>query len=531
MMHKNSPNKQSATANRDTQPRLWVAVVVAILAVSVAVVTVVALSNSTTAAAETPAERCAREIAAYNAAWKQAWAAAHPGKTVNDAPTPNPPYVCHDPQSTTPTTTTTTPPIATPGTTTSTPAPGPNITGHAPTDIPTAGPTPIVPVPSETPSPRPRPVNYIPLTSILVRIPTTLPGQDIVLRYHDRIPDVGMRAGRLGGTIDIEITRYSPSARTRFEFTTTIPAGTRWQRIGSAMQLVTATGQRAALLTKTGAFDLSSAGTNLVATFRTAGGELPSVADIIAPARHDAGCPVSCNGPTVDNRTLETELVDQALARCRVAPLGLTPDEIRGLRAQTLSGDDGMRHQNDLGSSREQLVSQGCTRIRGSVRDYMIQNFPKRFRDTTTRCDPAESGPRCEGVVAVCPPQGDLSSASQNQVRDYVNGVNRVIPPGGYLVRTGDPRPANDGQLRRAERRANPDKYPPGYEAGHVPDLTWQGATAYTFMAMTSSVNQSIGGQAGKYPVGYRARLFVVGEWVNGPNQVCMPAPIPRPGR
>ncbi|MXP24350.1 hypothetical protein GIY30_23800 [Gordonia sp. HNM0687] len=45
--------------------------------------------------AETPAERCTRETNAYNQTWKQAWVLAHPGTTIDDAPAPNPPYICH----------------------------------------------------------------------------------------------------------------------------------------------------------------------------------------------------------------------------------------------------------------------------------------------------------------------------------------------------------------------------------------------------------------------------------------------------
>ncbi|MDL9935366.1 hypothetical protein QSJ18_01270 [Gordonia sp. ABSL1-1] len=372
-------------------------------------------------------------------------------------------------------------------------------------------------------------MDFVPLTSIVVRIPTTL-GQDIVLRYRDRVPDVGMRAGRWGGTIDIEITRYTPSARARFEFTTTIPAGTRWQRVGSAMELVTATGQRAALLTKTGAFDLTNSGPNLVGTFRAAGGRLPSVADIIAPARHNACGAGYCGPPTVDDRTLHTEIVDQALARCRADQLGLTPGQIQGLRQQTLSGPDGMAQQNRLGASREQLASQGCSQIRSTLVDYMVQNFPQRFRDTTTRCEPGEKGPRCEGVVAVCQPQGNPPPNATQQVGTYVDQVNTRIPPGGYLTRTESPRGSDDSPGRKLERKNHPELYPPGsnIDAGHVPDLTWAGATQYTFMPMDRSVNRSIGWQATKYPPGYRARLFVRGKWV---NSNCVPAPISLPGR
>ncbi len=113
----------------------------------------VALTASTPAGAETPAERCARETAAYNQTWKQGWVATHPGKSISDAPAPTPPYVCQDPATQTPTTTQ--PSVTAPSMpTTTTPGSGggPNINAHGATDIPAPGTTPIVPVPSQTPA-------------------------------------------------------------------------------------------------------------------------------------------------------------------------------------------------------------------------------------------------------------------------------------------------------------------------------------------------------------------------------------------
>ena len=48
------------------------------------------------AAAETPAERCARETNAYNSAWEATWTAANPGNT-GPVPAPPVPYGCRDP--------------------------------------------------------------------------------------------------------------------------------------------------------------------------------------------------------------------------------------------------------------------------------------------------------------------------------------------------------------------------------------------------------------------------------------------------
>ncbi|PZT89535.1 MAG: hypothetical protein DI630_32040 [Gordonia sp. (in: high G+C Gram-positive bacteria)] len=126
----------------------------ALAAVMVVAVTVLAVLASLVvpadpASAETPAERCARETAAYNSAWAQTWAASN-GRPASEAPPPPVPYVCHDPGPTT--TTTSQPPVVTaptvPSDTNVPEGPGPNMGAHAPTDIPPPGSTPIVPIPT-----------------------------------------------------------------------------------------------------------------------------------------------------------------------------------------------------------------------------------------------------------------------------------------------------------------------------------------------------------------------------------------------
>ncbi|APA94281.1 hypothetical protein [Nocardia seriolae] len=105
------------------------------------------------AGAETPAERCARETATYNAAWESSWRAANPG---NPAPPPPPvPYVCADPG--TPPTTTTTPPPTAPGLL-PTQAPGGGVqgnAGNAPGRLSDGDGTDIVPGPT-TAAPQPQ---------------------------------------------------------------------------------------------------------------------------------------------------------------------------------------------------------------------------------------------------------------------------------------------------------------------------------------------------------------------------------------
>lgn len=107
------------------------------------IVLVTSMSGVSTASAETPAERCARETSAYNAAWATSWAAGNPGSSPAEAPPPPVPYVCVEPQD--PTTTPTSPTSTAPGLpeTTDT-GTGPNVGAHAPTDIPAPGDTPVV---------------------------------------------------------------------------------------------------------------------------------------------------------------------------------------------------------------------------------------------------------------------------------------------------------------------------------------------------------------------------------------------------
>ncbi|QTI71281.1 hypothetical protein [Gordonia polyisoprenivorans] len=367
-----------------------------------------------------------------------------------------------------------------------------------------------------------------------VRIPTALAGQDIVLQLPADTAGSALRVSMMGQTQIIEVTRYQAGAPTRFEFTATLPFGTRWHRLGSAdMALETLTGQRVALLTNTfgytgtgdsAGFTLTNSGTTLIGTFTRPGTALPTIGDILAPAKHSACCGSgNSGGPTVDDHTLKTKTTDAAIAQCRIIPLGLSPSEIQSLKEQMWSGDDGMVKQNQLGASTDQIASQGCTRVLPTLREIMIRNFSKRFSDTKTDCEEGEIGPRCEGVVAVCTPQGNDSGEYRAEVLQYIVGANANIPAGGYLTRIGNPRVGTgEARARAAERAAHPDLYPnASIEAGHVPDLTWAGATQYPFMPMHKSVNAAIGNQATKYPVGYRARLFVKGVWV-GSN--CMPA-------
>lgn len=90
---------------RGLKLRRWTATGLAGAALMFTATGTLALAFAPTIAAETPAERCERETAQWNAAYETAWRAANPGTP--GPPPPNPaPYVCVDPGEQT----TTTPP-------------------------------------------------------------------------------------------------------------------------------------------------------------------------------------------------------------------------------------------------------------------------------------------------------------------------------------------------------------------------------------------------------------------------------------
>ncbi|GAC83973.1 hypothetical protein GP2_017_00010, partial [Gordonia paraffinivorans NBRC 108238] len=170
----------------------WMSILAVLVAIGIATVSALVLISTPSANAETPAERCARETAAYNSAWAQSWAASN-GKPADQAPPPPVPYVCVDPGP--PTSSTTPPPSVTaPAIPTETNSPdtgGPNVGAHAPTDIPEAGQTPIVPVPGadrDVPVvPRSTPPSMTPALPPVPRIP--LPGRTFA---RDWTPDSGL---------------------------------------------------------------------------------------------------------------------------------------------------------------------------------------------------------------------------------------------------------------------------------------------------------------------------------------------------
>ncbi len=501
---------------------------IALTALAAAVLIAISLAP---ASAETPAERCKRETTAYNNAWKNSWVATHPGKKPSDAPKPPVPYKCGSNDGPPPTVQPTTTAPEAPSDTTAAPTATPDSSGPA-VNAPTTRRDiqhPDSDQPSITSKPSPGTQGRSPRDprqDLRIVIPTGRTGQTIVLS------PAGVRAAtdRHGDAVSVALAK-APGHSTA-NLVAQLPAGTRWERAGRSLRLVdSTTGSPQALLMSSYGRSRAGAGRTVPTMRATPTGisiSFPSPSTIVqivgGPIRHPANCPVSCMGPTVIDNDLQVQLLPQAMDLCRIRDIGLSEADIAPLRQTMLAA---MRETNRLGGSRDQIVTQGCQSIRPALREIMIRDFPKRLGDTRTPCD-NELSPRCQGVVAVCPPKG-TGTTYANDVNNYITRSNMNMPVNvRVLTRTTNPRPADDARARRDERLKHPELYPNGsITASHFPDSVWAGAAVYEFGPLPATVNQSIGAQALSYPVGYRNRMFVPGSWSNG---TCMPASSPDGG-
>ncbi|WP_182114355.1 MULTISPECIES: WXG100 family type VII secretion target [unclassified Actinotalea] len=126
-----------------------------------------------------------------------------------------------------------------------------------------------------------------------------------------------------------------------------------------------------------------------------------------------------------------------------------------------------------------------------------------------------------------------MTSEEVGQMLDYVDEGNRVRLEGG-LSETG--RVSTEGDLRRAanaeaslERaRASAAGSPYQGVAGHLPDPTWTNRPGSEKWAdETITVNSSLGGQAGHYPVGYKPTVFELVERSAGNPVIRLPDGAP----
>ena len=147
----------------------------------------------------------------------------------------------------------------------------------------------------------------------------------------------------------------------------------------------------------------------------------------------------------------------------------------------------------------------------GTVEGSGFDDVNKEINDFFSASPDGQSGP----VVFNAPP--GATDVEIQQVIGYVNGCNQALE-NGYLSETG--RVSTQGTLRMAASRAASAERvaainggtPYQGVVGHVPDTTWTGKpTPYYWSDMTVKVNSSLGGQANRYPIGYKPTVFIYG--------------------
>ncbi|MFJ7850106.1 ribonuclease YeeF family protein [Peribacillus sp. NPDC097206] len=117
------------------------------------------------------------------------------------------------------------------------------------------------------------------------------------------------------------------------------------------------------------------------------------------------------------------------------------------------------------------------------------------------------------GPVEVKAPPG--ASAEQiAQVKAYVEGSNKALQDGalsptGRISTKGKLRQDASRSARLEGKRAAESGTPYKGHVGHVPDTTWGGKPdPHSWLDLDPKVNTSLGGQAKKYPIGYRPTEF-----------------------
>jgi hypothetical protein len=127
---------------------------------------------------------------------------------------------------------------------------------------------------------------------------------------------------------------------------------------------------------------------------------------------------------------------------------------------------------------------------------------------------PQLSADGMSGPVEVKPPP-NATPEQIEQTKKYVEGSNKALKDGalsptGRVSTKGDLRA--DASLSAAQERARAAaaKTPYSGHAGHVPDTTWTGkADPHSWLDLDPAVNTSIGGQAKRYPIGFKPTEFI----------------------
>lgn len=153
-------------------------------------------------------------------------------------------------------------------------------------------------------------------------------------------------------------------------------------------------------------------------------------------------------------------------------------------------------------------------RALGPTADAMVYSYLQRTGGILNIVPESGGGPAMSGPVVFRAPPG-ATAEEIAQVQAYVEGSNAALEAGA-LSPTG--RVSTAGALRSeasaaaAEERARAAAAGTPYtgHAGHVPDTTWTGtAQPHTWLDLLPRVNSSLGGQATRYPVGYRPTEFI----------------------
>ena len=124
-----------------------------------------------------------------------------------------------------------------------------------------------------------------------------------------------------------------------------------------------------------------------------------------------------------------------------------------------------------------------------------------------------EGAGELSGPVEITPP---LNATSEQiaQTKAYIEGSNQALQAGklsptGRVSTAGSLRIRASASAAKERARAAAAGTPYQGHVGHVPDTTWTGtADPYSWLDLDPSVNMSIGGQANRYPIGYKPTEF-----------------------
>lgn len=185
----------------------------------------------------------------------------------------------------------------------------------------------------------------------------------------------------------------------------------------------------------------------------------------------------------------------------------------------------GIRHSLDSASASLQDVSHVIKKLfrkndsdtsRRDDTDTALRDGLETPDYTTTLHNPSQTG-EMSGPVVFYDPVDGADAGQVDQINSYVAGCNDAlndgyISPTGRVSTEGDLRLDASASARREARRAERAGTPYQGQAGHVPDTTWVGLPdPHSWLDLDAPINQSLGSQALRYPLGYKPTEFVYG--------------------